>query len=131
MLSRSWLIPALEFLFAVFQQFIVILEVQVEAFFTRDVEFAIVVGVIAAGLRAGLVDAAAAVGLQVCAFAFEQQVPVAFIPEGMDALVRHLPEQVRKIAFRARGVDWLCDVGAAGCAFAGCAFVFRCVVHVC
>lgn len=134
-LPRSFLafcfIPVLEFLFAVFQQFVVILEVQVEAFFAWDVALAIVVGVIAAGLRAGLVDAAAAVGLQMCASAFEQQVPSAFIPEGMDALVRHLPEQVRKILFGARGVDWLGDVGAAGCALAGRAFIFRDVVHVC
>ena len=104
---------------------------QVEAFFARDVEFAKVVGVIAAGMRAGLVDAAAAAGLQMRASAFEQQVPVAFIPEGMDALVRHLPEQIRKILFGARGVDWLRNVGAAGCALAGRAFVFWSGVHVC
>lgn len=104
---------------------------QVEAFFARGVELAIVVAVFAADMGAGLVDAAAAVGLQMCASAFEQQVPDAVIPEGMDALVRHLPEQVRKIPFGARGVDLLCDVGTAGCAFAGRAFVFRCVVHVC
>ena len=103
---------------------------QVEAFFARNVELAIVVGMVAAGLRAGLVDAATAVGLQVCASAFEQQVPGAFIPEGMDALVRHLPEQVRKILFGARGVDGLSNVGAAGCALAGRAFVFRGVFHV-
>ena len=103
--SRFFLVPILEFLFAVFQQLVVILEVQIEAFFARDVALAIVVGVIAAGLRAGLVDAAAAVGLQMCASDFEQQVPGAFIPEGVDALVRHLPEQVRKILFGARGGD--------------------------
>ena len=121
----------LEFLPAVFQQFVVILEVQVEAFFARGVELAMVVAVLAADMGAGLIDAAAAIGLQMCASALEQQIPDAVIFEGMDALVRHLPEQVREIPFAARGVDLLCDVGAAGRAFAGRAFVFRGVVHVC
>lgn len=104
---------------------------QFETFFARNVSFAIVVGVVAAGLRTGLVDAAAAIWLQMGASALEQQIPGAFIPESMDALVRHLPQQVREILFGARGVDVLSNIGATGCALAGRTFVYDGLFHAC
>lgn len=89
-------------------------EIMIVTIIARGIEFAIVVVMVAAGARAGLIDATTAIGLEVCALSFEQQVPGAIVNEGMHALVRYLPEQVGEIQLGVRCVDLLRDVGAAG-----------------
>lgn len=103
---------------------------QVEALLARGIEFAALVAVFAAGVRTRFVDAAAAIALQVGAAAFKQQIPHAVVAEGMHAAMRDLPEQVGKIQLAARGGDFLGDVGAAGRALAGRAFVLQGNLHV-
>jgi hypothetical protein len=93
------------------------------------VEFALVVGMLAAYLRAGVVDTAAAAGLKVRAGIVDQQKPAVLVLVHLGVEVRDLPQQHVKVFHRTRGLDPLGQVGAAGRAPAEAALVVRGDLH--
>jgi hypothetical protein len=116
-------VPFLEALAAVLQQFIVTFEEYLKVLPRHAVEFTVVVGVIAADLRACLIDAAAPIGLQVRTGIVDQQKPAVIVLEQLHVLMRYLPQQHVEIRHGAGCVDILGDIGAAGGVGAVAAFV--------
>jgi hypothetical protein len=114
-LLREALVPALEALAAVLEHRRIVGEEQLEVVGPgRAVELAVVVRVVAADLRAGRVDAAAAVRLEEAAAVVDQQEPAVLVLVYLGIMVGQLPQQRIEVLDRARGVDLLGQVGAAG-----------------
>src|SRR5690606_27141810 len=107
------LVPVPEAVAAPGVQGLVVGEPQLPVLRQRLVEFAPVVGVIAADLRTLLVDAAAPAGLEVPAGAHHEHVPAAFILEELDVVVGDLPEHEIEVIHRTRRLDFLRHVVAA------------------
>ena len=79
---------------------------------------------LAADVRAVVVDTAAAIFLQVQAGAFHEQIPAVIIFVDTNIFVRNLPQQMVKIVHGARGLQLFGDVGAAFGTVTETAFVF-------
>ncbi len=122
--------PGFETLFTVGQKLSVVSEVELEPLLCRLVELTPVVFILTADVGSILVDAAAAIRLQVFAASLEHEVPAALILVELHPLVGDLPQQVLEVRLGARcNTQRLGGVGAADGAGAAAALVIDRDVH--
>lgn len=77
------------------------------------VEFAVIRRVVAANLRAGVIDSASVVGLQVFARGMHEQVPNFVLDENGGAIVEEVPSHEVEVLMCGRFFDGECEVAAA------------------